>query len=207
MAAVPVLDEYLINFWQQVCDIAVDYSEVDTFRADVHARDKLINVLWSTQRDDLITLFSAGKTAADNIIDAVRGATPRPTLTTPVEAGDIPIYPLEFSVSPNYGQVLTYSYNREDFNPDVVPTPPLPTWWYIGSDLYRMVLRSDDYILNASPIEAVSGTTLGVWGANLCYGVISLELLHNGYASARAQAEAASIQIVSILNEKSRRNR
>jgi hypothetical protein len=205
MASVPKFDTHLIRFWQQVCDIAANYGEVLPIDTTVKARDKLINVLWDTQRDELLTMVVGAQAAADIVIDAVRGATPRPTLLTPVAVGDDPIYPLEFDVVPSYSAVTNFSYTREDFNPPATPPGPLPTWWYIGEGLYRMVLRSTDYL--TTPLEPVSGVSLGVWGASMWYGIISLQLLNNGYATAKSSAQAASIQIVSILNEKSRRTR
>jgi hypothetical protein len=205
MASVPVLDPYLVTFWQQVCDLAVDYDEVNTLNAEVKARDKLVNVLWDTQRDELLTMVANAMTAADVVIDAVRGLDPRPTLPIPIAVGDIPVYPIEFSVSPNYAAVTAVSYTRADFNPPVTPPGLLPDWWFVGADLYRMCLRANDYL--TTPLEPVSGVNLGVWGASMYYGLISLQLLNNGYATAKASTSAASIQLVSILNEKSRRNR
>ena len=205
MASVPVLDAYLVHFWQQVCDLAVDYDKVVTIDPETKARDKLINVMWDTQRDELLTMVGSAMATADAVIDSVRGLTPRPTLATPVAVGDNPIYPLEFEVIPNYAAVTAIAYAREEFNPPVAPAGPLPNWWFVGSDLYRMCLRAEDYL--NTPLETVSSVHIGVWGASMWYGIISLQLLHNGYATAKASASAASIQIVSILNEKSRRNR
>jgi len=206
MAGVPiVVDPYLIRFWQQVCDLAVDYGDVQILNPENKARYKLINVLWDTQRDEMLTMVAGAMATADAIIDGVRGATPRPALLEPVRVGQEPIYPLEFKAIPNYEEVVGFSYTQQEFNPPVTPPGPLPDWWYIGSELYRMVLRANDYL--TIPVEPVSGVTLGVWGASMWYGVIVLQLLNNDYATAKNTAYVASEQLISILNEKSRKNR
>lgn len=206
MASVPILDPYLVNFWQQVCDLAVDYDSVIALNPEIKAREKLINVLWDTQRDELVTMVADAMTAANVVIDAARGLSPRPVLNTPVAVGDNPIYPREFEVIPNYAGVTNISYDRAEFNRSAIPPVGiLPGWWYVGEDLYRMCLRADDYL--STPLEPVTGVTLGVWGASIYYGLISLQLLHNDYATAKNSAKSASDQIISILNEKSRRNR
>jgi len=205
MAGVPVIDPYLTRFWQQVCDIAVDYGDVLAINAEVKARDKLINVLWDTQRDELLAMVAGAMVTGNIIIDAVRGLTPRPVLLKPTLPGDRPIYPLEFVAVPNYAGVVNFAYLQQDFNPPVTPPAPLPDWWYIGVELYRMILRANDYL--TIPVEPVSGVTLGVWGASTWYGVIALQLLYNDYATAKNTAHLASAQLVSVLNEKSRKNR
>jgi hypothetical protein len=205
MAGVPVIDPYLTRFWQQVCDIAVDYGDVQAINDEAKARYKLINVLWDSQRDELLSMVAGAMVAGNVIIDAVRGLTPRPTLLKPVLRGERPIYPLEFVATPNYEEVINFSYLQEDFNPPVTPPAPLPDWWYIGANLYRMILRANDYL--TIPVEPVSGVTLGVWGASTWYGVIALQLLYNDYATAKNTAHLASAQLVSVLNEKSRKNR
>lgn len=205
MAGVPTFSPFLIEFWEEVCRVAADYSDVDTLDLNAKARYKLINVLWNTQRDAILGMLATVKTDADAVIDAVRGATPRPTLLTPVVVGQDPFYPLDFEAIPPYSALTDYSYTRVDFDDPRTPTPPLPTWWYVGANLYRMVLRGDSYL--ATPLETVSGTNLGVWGASMYYGLFGLQILHTGTTTAEAKAHADSVQLRSVLNTKSRENR
>lgn len=205
MASVPQLDKYLLDFWKEVCSIAADYDEVTTLDADIKARDRLINVLWTTQRDELLSMVADAQTTADVLIDSVRGLTPRPTLNRAVVAEQEAIYPSTFDAIPPYAAVTNFSYVRESFDDPRTPVLPLPSWWYVGANLYRMVLRSTDYL--TTPLEPVSGVNIGVWGASTYYGVIGLQLLNNGTATAHATASAAITQVRSILNETARANR
>lgn len=205
MAGIPTYSPFLLEFWDEVCKLATNYAEVDTLNTAAKARYKLINVLWNTQRDEILTMLATVKTDADAVIDAVRGATPRPTLSDPVVAEQNPIYPLEFEAIPPYSAVTKYSYSRADFDDPRTPTPPLPLWWYIGANLYRMVLRGDTYL--TTPLETVSGVNLGVWGASMYYGLFGLHLLHTSLATAETKARTDLAHLRSILNEKSRGNR
>jgi len=205
MASVPSFDAYLIDFWNEVCSVAVDYDEVIALDKAAKAKYRLINVLWTTQRDSLLTMLAGTQTAADAIIDAVRGATPRPTLNRAVVAGQEAIYPLTFDEIPPYAAVTNFSYTKESFEDPRTPTPPLPTWWYVGANLYRMVLRGTDYL--TTPLEPVSAVNLGVWGASMYYGLLGLQLLNSGTAAAHSTAGAAAVQLRSILNEAARADR
>lgn len=131
----------LQDVWDLIAQIALDYKQI--VKVDAAARNgyRLENVLWTGQRDELLTLAASFKTDADTLIDAIRGLEPRPTAADPVP-GDLPEYPTGLEGTFAEANVGVTSYYSD------------------GSHAYRLELPTKNDAL-VEDIAAVRGTPVG----------------------------------------------
>lgn len=94
--------------WESLAEITLDYKGITNYRTE-YAGYRFINVLFRRRADQLITTAKQLRTDADAVIDAVRGAEPRPVLPKNPEPGDKPVYPEWFEATPPY-EYNNFSY-------------------------------------------------------------------------------------------------